>query len=142
MSLKSAPRRDVVDVRRVGDWGEVRYRHRLSCGHTEERKRPAKASVIACSACSVDKRLSRKMFLLDTGSDQSENYDLISSEFAQAEMLSVRIRGAIAARLGVTLEDVDVLISDVDGRFAVASASVHIDGQTAMRILQDWSSND
>jgi hypothetical protein len=126
----------------MGDWGEIRYHHRLSCGHVEIRRRPVKSEVMGCSSCSTEQRLSKKVFLLDERPSSEQDYDALSAEFAQAEIMSVRIRGAIAARLGVVLEDVDVLISDVDGRFAIASASVHIDGQTAMQIFKNWSNGE
>jgi hypothetical protein len=51
MSRRSAPRREVVAVRRDGPWGHVVYRHSLACGHTESRKRIAPSKVIGCTQC-------------------------------------------------------------------------------------------
>lgn len=51
VSRKQAPRREVIQIERRGDWGDVRYVHQLSCGHSDVRKRPAPAPHISCLAC-------------------------------------------------------------------------------------------
>lgn len=122
-SRKQAPRREVVEVERRGDWGAVRYVHKLVCGHMEIRKRPAPASHIACLMC-----LQESMRPAPRGGD----WDRIEVDpFATAEAEAARIRAALAARVGVPNESVSVMM-DSFGR--VAYATVFVDGDTARRM--------
>ena len=53
VNKKAAPQREVLEIGRIGGYGGIEYRHRLSCGHTEVRKRKAQAKYIACTLCAV-----------------------------------------------------------------------------------------
>lgn len=44
---RKAPRRSVVEISREGAWGRVKYKHLLSCGHTETRPRAATSPTLA-----------------------------------------------------------------------------------------------
>lgn len=48
---RRAPKRRVVDVRRVGTYPNVTWQHSLDCGHVESRKRKAPAERIGCPTC-------------------------------------------------------------------------------------------
>ncbi len=143
VSLKAAPRRQVLEVSRTGDWGEVRYRHRLECGHVEVRRRPSSSETIACSSCMTEGRLRDKVAFMQ-GIDDSipDEQDRLSYEFAVVESNAVRVRGAIAAKLGIPLDCVDVLVSDFGGKMSIASATVHMDGPMAMEMLNNRSKDE
>jgi len=135
MSRKAAPRREVVEVTRKGDWGDVTYAHRLKCGHTEVRKRPAKSSVMACESCLVAKH-----YLPEAEGVAAPESDLFFDPF-EAEMAFVegeagRIRAGIAARLNVPLDAVDVVVGQIDGRMGVQSAMVFLDAGQAKALAQ------
>lgn len=122
-SRKEAPRREVVDVERRGDWGAVRYAHKLVCGHTEIRKRPAPATHIACLMCLQEQRRPAPM---------GDDWRVIDADpFATAEAEAARIRATISARMGVPNEAVSVMM-DSFGR--VSYVTVFVDGDTARRM--------
>lgn len=138
MSLKAAPRRDVVEVIRSGDWGEVSYSHRLSCGHTETRKRPAKAPVMACSSCLLAKNhVPAPQLLIDVMSAPDVMdifYDPIAAEIAYVEGEAGRIRAGLANRFGVSHEAVDVVVGQMEDGMGVMSAVVFLDAAQARRL--------
>ncbi len=135
MSLKAAPRRQVLEVSRTGDWGEVRYLHRLECGHVEVRRRRSPSENVACSSCMTEGRLRKRVAFIEAIDNLPDDHDQLSYELAVVESNAVRIRAEIAARLGIPLDCVDVLVSDFGGRMSIASATVHIDGPMAMEML-------
>lgn len=141
MSRKAAPRREVVEVVRKGDWGDVTYAHRLNCGHTEIRKRPAKSSVMACESCLLAKRHRPDVqpVAVATVVETDVFFDPFEAEMAFVEGEAGRIRAGLAARLRVPLDAVDVVVGQVDGRMGVQSAMVFLDASQA-RALADSGS--
>lgn len=96
-SRKAAPQREVLEVERVGEWGKITYRHRLVCGHTEVRKRPSSAQVVACVACLMEK-------LRPSG--------LSGVEWDEGRESNVAVMKArVASRFGVSNDAVDVVVS-------------------------------
>ena len=138
MSLKAAPRRDVVDVVREGDWGDVTYRHRLSCGHTEVRKRPARAKQMACESCLLAKHYKPEAAPLSpVGAVVHVDEDLVdpvAAEIAFVEGEAGRLRAGLARRFDVSLDSVDVVLGDVDGRLQVVSGMVFLDAGAVRRL--------
>ena len=136
MSLKAAPRRDIVDVVRVGDWGDVSYKHRLSCGHVEERKRPAKTSQVACSSCLLAKNFDpvERAVVPALPPEDDYHYDPVQAEIAYVEGQAGRIKAGLAGKFGVELDSVDVVIGERDGAMRVISAVVYLDGDQAKRL--------
>lgn len=138
-SLKAAPRREILDVERMGDWGEVRYVHRLSCGHVEERvRRAAPGGVIACSGCLKaaqfaegvqPQRARRPMVLTSPDGDDASIDDLAGVE---AEI--ARIRAGLAKAFRVPAEAVDVAVTSTSGTPDVAYALVFLDADQARRV--------
>lgn len=106
LSAKRAPRRAVLDVIREGDWGEVTYRHRLSCGHTLVRKRQSPALHIACTECLKAVRFKAKGPTLPEG--PMEEIDFM------AEIKHQHIQSKIAGMLGLEAFSVD-LVTDSFG---------------------------
>lgn len=109
LTAKRAPRRAVVDVVRVGDWGEVEYRHRMSCGHTIVRKRSSKADFLACLEC-----LKASMFA--NGQISSVSIEVLSDKVERfsAPINDMAVQSSLANLFGIIPESVD-LVLDQDG---------------------------
>lgn len=137
MSLKAAPRREVVAVERKGDWGDVTYHHQLVCGHTEVRKRPAKADQIACESCLLAKQYVPGTTPLAPSSVPvaDDMVDPVQVEIAYVEGRAGRMRAGLASYLRVPLDAVDVVVGDVDGRLQVLSAVVHLEPSEVDRLI-------
>jgi len=141
MSRKAAPRREVVEVVREGDWGDVTYRHRLKCGHSEVRKRPAKSDVMACESCLLAKHHVPQSDLPAPAVVEADLFfDPFEAEMAFVEGEAGRIRAGIAARLNVPLDAVDVVVGQVDGRMGIQSAMVFLDADQARAIARSEGS--
>jgi hypothetical protein len=80
-------------------------------------------------------RLRKRVAFIEAIDNLPDDHDQLSYELAVVESNAVRIRAEIAARLGIPLDCVDVLVSDFGGRMSIASATVHIDGPMAMEML-------
>lgn len=106
LSAKRAPRRAILDIIREGDWGEVTYRHRLSCGHTLVRKRQSPALHIACTDC-----LKAVQFKTKGPTLPEESADEIDFN---AEIKHQHIQSKIAGMLGLEAFSVD-LVTDSFG---------------------------
>lgn len=144
-SLKAAPRREVLEVVKVGDWGEVIYHHRLVCGHTETRKRHSPASHIACSGCVVARDFaqngpSRPSVAVATQPFVGDDSDFLVDDLGSVEAEAQRIAAGLAARFKVPLEAVDVAISAQAGRPEIAYAVLFLDASTARRLSSDLTS--
>jgi hypothetical protein len=137
-SLKAAPRREVLDVERLGDWGEVRYTHRLSCGHVEERiRRTVPGKVLACSGCLKaatfaeqplrPERAARPVF-------ESTEDGVMIDDLAGTEAEIARIRAGLAKAFRVPVEAVDVAVTSTTGQPDVAYALVFLDADQARRV--------
>lgn len=117
LSAKRAPRREVLDILREGDWGEVNYRHRLSCGHTVLKKRASKAIVLACVGCLKAKEFSRGVMPKPyTETDDSALY--------AAEITHSKMQTGLASLLGISAESVDIVVnSNGDVRYGLIFVS-------------------
>lgn len=135
MSRKAAPRREVVEVVREGDWGDVTYRHRLKCGHSEVRKRPAKSDVMACESCLLAKHhITQTESPVTASVEVDVFFDPFEAEMAFVEGEAGRIRAGISSRLNVPLDAVDVVVGQVDGRLGIQSALVFLDATQARNL--------
>jgi len=124
---RAAPRREVIEVVRDGEWGEVVYRHRLSCGHVENRKRPAKSDVVGCTTCAINQALKEINDALARDEDGTDPW--ASIEVSVAEM-----RASMASRCGVPLEAVDVVMGD--GGVSLSYVTVFFDADAARRFVR------
>lgn len=140
-SLKQAPRREVVEIARTGDWGEVVYQHHLSCGHVEARKRKSPNTHIGCLGCvkAADFEASVAPIATTTAQDSpvpdDPEWDMIE-DTASAESEVERLRAAIAAHNGISSDSVDVVVSQATSRPQVSYVLAFIDAAAAMRILK------
>ncbi len=140
-SLKSAPRREVTRIERTGDWGEVEYRHVLSCGHVEIRKRNSPATHLACSGCLTAARFAaegpsagraqRTTPIIPPAED-----GIILDDLAGIEAEIAQIRAGLAKAMSIPTEAVDVAVTSQTGVPEVAYALVFIDPDNARRLAR------
>lgn len=133
ISKKSAPRREIVQVDKVGPWGRVEYHHRLSCGHTDIRKRMASTKVIACPLCVVAENQAKVLSnIATTRAPQAPTEDLLDymgSRIAITESRIAKLRAEIASKFEVPVEAVDIAISDEDGELRLSYGLVFLSAQ-------------
>jgi len=145
ISRKKAPKRDVVDITRSGEWGNVVYLHRLSCGHVESRKRIAPASQMACTWCVVAERKGDELRTMLTPQpraelliDVTDMIDIASPDIA-ADQDAMRLKGSLCRALGVPADTIDIVLEDVDGQLTVSYAVVFLSAQDAHRLARGSS---
>lgn len=112
MSRRSAPRREVMSVERVGRHGRVAHRHFLACGHFQDRKRVAPTSVIGCLKC--------------------ESPDWSVGDEVDFRLLQVRL----ADLLGAATSDVDMNVRAVGERFQLQGVTVSFTPEAVERLLK------
>jgi len=127
---RRAPRRQIKEIQKVGTWGNIEYRHILSCGHIEIRPRASRAPKLACAWClrAEDKQI--EMIALA----QQPPRIIDDIEFSNEEQEVQMIRGAIAKRLNVSSEAVDVVVRDTGGRLEIINVRVFLSASEARRI--------
>jgi hypothetical protein len=137
VNLKKAPQKEILSIDRTGSWGKVEYRHRLTCGHTEVRKRPSTAPTIACSWCVVAGEKGQELASLAV---REEFIDVPLEEpwydaDAEYEVDAGRLRAGLVLALGLTPEAVEV-VSEVDefGELGARYVVVFMDLSTAKRL--------
>ena len=128
---RKAPRRDVVEVRRVGGWGSVRYHHILSCGHTETRPRASSSPKLACVKCLREQAVVSEMKSIAPPARIS---DITDDEMATAETEINLARATIAARFGLDINAVDLVTYDDGGILRVRYATVFLTERDVRRI--------
>ena len=140
-SLKKAPRRQVVEVERTGDWGEVVYKHNLTCGHSEFRKRKSPKTHIACLGCHRASEFEETLRSVQPRVEPIETPSLLPEwtvveETASAEADIERLRAAIASHLGIPPDSVDVVTSQQTSNLEVSYVLAFIEANAAFRILR------
>ena len=128
---RKAPRKKVISVNRVGEWGNVSYEHLLSCGHVETRPRKASTDSLACAWCFKSKNLGKE--LLQLGSSTSAYMD---DDESSGESMINDIRASIAARFNVSLEAVDVVSSIENYELKIKYATVFLSSIDVGRITK------
>ena len=107
INKKSAPQNTVIDIIRKGQWGDVVYLHKLSCGHMEPRKRPAKTEKIACSMCvmaSTFTKMSAEFVRTGVGYEGYEDIEIDASPFAKGLKIFERYGSSFGANLVIRHE--------------------------------------
>lgn len=130
ISRKAAPKQEVLEIERVGEWGKVTYRHRLVCGHTDVRKRPAPASHIACMMCLYERERPTPALPQVVAPLGDADFDVFDA-YAGSEQNAARVQAGIATRFGVSNDAVDV-VTDAFGR--ISYVLVFLDAATAERL--------
>lgn len=140
INKKSAPRQKVTTIDREGAWGRVEYLHRLECGHTERRKRPAKTNVVACSWCVVAEKQTEVLqsFAVARPVNPADDdlFDSISSLIAVSEKEVAKLKAEIASSFEVPPEYVDVAVEDNEGVLSVSYAVIFIPAQDIQTLLE------
>lgn len=142
VNKKTAPQREVIDVERTGSWGAVEYRHRLECGHTEVRKRIMPTKKIACPSCVLAGQMGDRVAQMATRSakiiEPMDVSDIIGDDlygFTNEVDIS-KAQAAIAMRIGVPVESVDV-IAEVgpEGDLKISYATIFIEASLVYRLI-------
>ena len=128
---RKAPRRDVVEIRRVGGWGSVSYHHILSCGHIEKRPRATKAPKLACVFCLRASEVVKTMSALGTPT-KAEVLD--DEEYASFETKVQMMKASLASQLNVPIDAIDVAIVDESGILRVRYATIFLTEKDLRRI--------
>jgi hypothetical protein len=130
---RKAPRKKIISVTRVGEWGNVRYDHLLSCGHVESRPREAdtKTNTLACAWCFKSVNMGRELMRLGSSTVPYEEEDSSSSE---SHINS--IKASIAARFNVSLDSVDVVSTVDNSELKIQYATVFLSSVDVGRITK------
>jgi hypothetical protein len=142
VNKKSAPQHDILEIKRVGEWGKLEYHHRLTCGHVEVRKRPSKAPRIACAWCVVASEKQRELKALTIVQPPvlEEVWDFYDDSVVD-EVMVADLRSGVANALGCPQENVEVVATiDDDGNLRVNYVSVFLDYSQAKNIASSGAS--
>jgi len=122
-----APRRAVINIIHVGGYGNVWWLHELECGHTERRKRVARATHIGCASC---KHVERVLVasLAQPGIDPALD--------AQVEIEADRLKAKLASALGVPLDAVGVSIRQGGSALEISGAMVFLHPAAAYEVVK------
>lgn len=130
---RKAPRRSVTKIERAGSWGNVVYRHFLSCGHVEERKRAASTPELACTWCPKAEKKEQEIRALVR---QPRIIDYETS-LADQEIRIEQHRASVAQKLGVPLDAVDIAAEDIAGELVIKSATIYLSAKDVERVVND-----
>jgi len=131
---RRAPHRRVVSIDKVGQWGQLQYLHTLECGHTESRKRAARTDEIACVWClRTDDRDDDIRSLTNGQSTPLTAYD-DGPNLVDEEIRMERIKSTLAARFGVPVDAVGLLIEDSAGALVVKNCVVYLSAADVTRL--------
>jgi len=140
INKKSAPQRDVGEIIRQGRWGSVVYLHRLSCGHIEERKRPAATPKIACGLCvRSDAFAKQQLSLVRSGVGYEQYTDIeMPPDPTEVEMSSIledvaRMRAAIAKNLDISADDVLIHVDEDEDGISIGGGYIFLDPDALKR---------
>ncbi len=140
INKKSAPQREVLDISRIGGYGGIEYRHRLSCGHTEVRKRKALAKYIACTLCAVTIITKRELGELATPNRIQQNPvdspDVLGTQINSSESDINRMTADLASVFQVPNEMISITYeSDEAGNLEVIGATIWLDKDAIKQVL-------
>lgn len=129
---RRAPRRDVVEIRRVGGWGAVTYHHVLSCGHIEKRPRATTAPKLACVWCLRAEAVKTTMASLAIA--QPRNTFIDDDELASIETETQMMKASLSAHFGIPIDAVDVVMTDDAGNLRMRYATIFLTERDVRRI--------
>lgn len=129
MTRRIGPRRRIVQIARTGRYGNVEYSHLLECDHVEVRKRASRAPEIACGACVAGQPMPAPLGSLAP----TETWD---SLMASAEHAGAVAQAAVAKRLGVDLDAVNIHMADGAAGAKIVGATIYLSADELMRIAR------
>lgn len=127
---RRSPRRDVVEIKKMGSWGNIEYHHFLSCGHVEKRPRASRAPKLACVWCLRSESKALEMRALA----QPARSVYVEERYADDETEIYNVRATLASRMGVPIEAVDVVVRDTGGKLEIQHATVFLSANEVRRI--------
>jgi len=128
---RKAPRRDVVDITRVGGWGAVVYHHTLSCGHIEKRPRATRAPKLGCVWCLRADEVVQTMSSLKAPV-KSEVLD--DAEMATLETEVRMMQASLSSQFNIPIDSVDVVTADEAGILRVRYATIFLTEKDVRRL--------
>jgi len=129
---RRAPKREVVEITRTGAWGQVRYIHKLSCGHAESKPRAATTSSLACAWCL---RAEQKNLEIKALSSPSSFTVLKEEQSLSAFETGVdKMRAVIASKFSVPQDAIDINVVDENGELIIKSAVVFLSSLDVARL--------
>lgn len=129
MARRLGPRRRIVQISRTGRYGSVQYLHLLECDHVEVRKRASRAPEIACGSCVAGEPMPAPLGSLEP----TESWD---SLLASVEHAGAVAQAAIATRLGVDADAVNVQMAAGPEGMKIAGATVYLSADEVMRLAR------
>lgn len=136
VNKKAAPQHDILEITKVGQWGKLEYHHRLSCGHTEVRKRPSKAPKIACAWCVIASEKQKELRALTIVQPPvlEEIWDFYDDTVVD-EMQISKLRSGISNALGCPQESIEVVSSiNESGDLVINYVSIFLDYEQAKAV--------
>jgi hypothetical protein len=138
VNRKTAPRRSVVKIERVGAWGRVEYHHFLDCGHIEVRKRVAPTSLVSCAGCVLAE--THQQELSETPVPPSdEDWDVMGSRLAELEKNVALVKMRVASRFGLPVDAVEVVMVDDEGELRLSGVVVLISREEVAAIWESFA---
>ena len=122
---RRAPRRDVVEIRRVGGWGAVTY-------HIEQRPRATTATKLACVWCLRAEKVESTMASLAIA--QPRNTFIDDDELASIETETQMMKASLSAHFGIPIDAVDVVMTDDAGNLRMRYATIFLTERDVRRI--------
>lgn len=135
VNLKKAPRRQIVDIARVGSWGRVEYHHKLDCGHSEVRKRATTSGTMACSGCVLSEEYRDRA---ETAApDPNEDIlDDLGSLLASNEKTTQTLKAELARALSLSADAVEVVFDyNEEGVQALSGAVILLSADEVLLIV-------
>jgi len=129
---RRAPRREVVEITRAGAWGQVKYQHKLSCGHIESRLRAASSQTLACVWCLRASEINDQIKSLSAPPIQAVPEE--EQSLTSFEMNVEKLRAGIASKFSVPIDAIDVSIVDVNGQLVIKSGLVFLSANDIARL--------
>lgn len=132
---RQAPKQTVLEIRRRGTWGDVKYEHILECGHTEVFPRASKAKRVACMWCV--KLADTEETTPATGTPLrfvglEETYD---NDEASAEIELSRVRANLASIINVPVDAIEIVTAEKFGMLEIRAAYIFLSAGDLKRIL-------
>ena len=129
---RRAPRREVVEISRVGAWGQVSYKHKLSCGHVESRPRASSSKMLACVWCLRSENLNKELLALSA--PQVQSIPKVEQSINEFETDVDKIRAGVSAKFSVPIDAVDIQVSDIGGELVITSGIVFLSAHDVARL--------
>lgn len=130
---RRSPRRKVVEIKRIGAWGDVSYHHVLSCGHTEIRKRSSSTPELACAWCLRAETKNEEIKALTRMRPVRTEDEALADDEVKIE----RTRAALASRFAIPIDAVDVLAEDISGELIIRSATIFLSAKDVARLVDN-----